>query len=57
MHLEKTGKIYCAWCPYHENENFTGVYFGFDYKGVYKYPNWKLITKYKKQWMKNLKKD
>jgi len=56
QYLANSGKIHCSFCPYHKNENFTGVYFGFDYKGVYLYPNWKLTTKVRKQWMKNFKK-
>ena len=53
MYLERNGKIRCTYCKYHENENRTNKYYG-GYKlnkGV-RYPNWKLVSKNSKQWMK-----
>lgn len=50
-HLESTGKIHCAYCRYHKGENKTTKYYG-GYEDDIKYPNWKLVSKNKKQWMK-----
>lgn len=49
-YLEDTGRIHCSWCPYHRRENAD-----FQWEGL-GYPNWKLISKNKKQWMKKPKK-
>ena len=56
-HLERKGKIRCAWCRYNKGENSTQDWYGGhwndeinDYK--IKYPSWKLSTKNRKQWMK-----
>ena len=51
--LEHTGKIRCSYCGYHENENAGKKkwYGGYDEKNI-RHPNWKLITKNRKQWMK-----
>lgn len=64
--LERNGQIKCSFCNYHNGENYNGKYYGTI--GVWKwnipnvgdrpyikrvrYPNWKLVTKNKKQWMK-----
>lgn len=62
-HLEKTGKIHCSYCGYHSNENSDKKWYGgFIYddmevcrgkrKGTNtRYPNWKLVSKNRKQWM------
>lgn len=63
--LEDDGELHCARCRYHDNENRTGKYYGGcvrigyiggDYKNPIEYwsisnPNWKLVSKQKKQWM------
>jgi hypothetical protein len=56
-HLERTGKIHCAICKYHHNENNgeKKYYGGYTLKNVklkMTYPNWKLVSKNKKQWTK-----
>ena len=54
MYLEQKGKIRCCWCGYHVGENQTNKWYGvYDYgdKIFKRYPNWKLSTKNKKQWM------
>jgi len=62
-HLEKTGKIHCGYCGYHSNENRTTKWYGgFVYddmetcrgkrKGTNtRFPNWKLVSRNRKQWM------
>ena len=69
LHLERTGKIYCARCPYHGIENNTKKWYGS--RGIWRcnistsltlykiedsprvrHPNWKLVSKNRKQWMK-----
>jgi ribosome modulation factor len=50
------GAINCSRCPYHRGENRTKYYGGFTDRSV-AYPNWKLVSKNRKQWMpKPLKK-
>ena len=56
-YLERKGRIHCSRCPYHRNENVTHNWYGGHYEeslGKYKirYPNWKLVSKHPKQWMK-----
>jgi len=55
-HLENTGKIHCSRCKYHDNENKTtksyGGYTRHNGKLPITYPNWKLVSKNRKQWMK-----
>lgn len=63
-YLEKKGKIHCSYCGYHKHENKTTKWYGgFIYddmetcggkrKGTNTtYPNWKLVSKNRKQWMK-----
>ena len=46
-HLEAIRDISCSFCRYHRCENRTSKYY--DTEG--RKPNWKLITKNKKQWM------
>lgn len=66
-YLKHTGKIKCSYCKYHDGENsshnFYGGWFDDDEivnngnniikvgKNKVKFPNWKLITKNRKQWM------
>lgn len=53
MYLESKGKIHCSYCGYHCNENRTSKYYGGyaeNKKGI-RYPNWKLVSKSRKQWM------
>ena len=59
--LENRGKIRCSWCPYHGGENDTKEWFGsinwWKKPTVIvrtKYPNWKLVSKNKKQWMNKM---
>jgi len=50
--LEKKGEISCSWCGYHRGENsdykFYNVTIGTK-DGIF--PNWKLVSKNRKQWM------
>lgn len=62
-YLEHSGKLRCSYCGYHKSENSTKKWYGgFVYddmevcrgkrKGTNtKYPNWKLVSKNRKQWM------
>lgn len=51
-YLEHKGKIHCSYCKYHNNENRTTNYYGGYTEDGIKYPNWKLVSKNRKQWMK-----
>jgi hypothetical protein len=56
-YLEGKGKISCTYCRYHRNENGKGrgYYGGYERtNGHVKiiYPNWKLVSSNRKQWMK-----
>ena len=63
-YFEKTGKIHCSYCGYHRNENKTSKWYGgiiYDdmetccgkRKGINtRFPNWKLVSRNRKQWMK-----
>ena len=56
-YLEGVARIHCAHCSYHQDENYDGGYYGEYYsyqnkKSMMKYPNWKLVSKNQKQWMK-----
>ena len=62
--LERDAKIHCSFCGYHKNENETNKWYGcFAFSEKYAnsmihYPNWKLVSKNRKQWMKKkLKKE
>lgn len=50
--LEATGKIFCSRCQYHCNENLHKKKWYGGYDGKIRYPNWKLVSKKRKQWMK-----
>jgi hypothetical protein len=50
-YLENTGKIYCSRCPYHGGENFHKKKWYGGFKEI-RYPNWKLVSKNRKQWIK-----
>lgn len=55
QHLESKGKIRCCYCGYHHGENDDkNWYGGFKENNRLKirYPNWKLVSKNRKQWMK-----
>jgi len=63
LHLEQRGKIHCSLCGYNRGENDERKWYGYyDYddmnicrgkKGTHtRYPNWKLVSKNRKQWMK-----
>lgn len=49
-YLSKVGKINCPHCPYHRVENYTGR--GYHGSKRAPYPNWKLVSKNRKQWQK-----
>jgi len=63
-HLEHQGKIHCSYCGYNRGENSTQKWYGgFVYddmetccgkrKGTNtRFPNWKLVSKNRKQWIK-----
>lgn len=55
-HLEHSGKIHCSYCGYHRGENDERKFYSIDTRtdGRFdtRYPNWKLVSKNKKQWMK-----
>lgn len=46
----KKNGIHCSYCKYHRGENRTNKYYG----GIneIRYPNWKLVSKNRKQWMR-----
>ena len=51
----KKNGIHCSYCKYHRNENKTTKWYGGfinDEKEKVRYPNWKLVSKNRKQWMK-----
>lgn len=53
--LESNKEISCCYCRYHRGENDDKKFYGEKYEGDIRYPNWKLYSKNKKQWMfKNL---
>jgi hypothetical protein len=53
FYLEQCGKIRCSYCGYHHNENSRGRgYYGGYVGDNIKHPNWKLVSKQPKQWMK-----
>jgi len=55
-YLEKKGKIHCSYCKYHRGENRTkkcyGGYVRMNGHMRINHPNWKLVSKNRKQWMK-----
>lgn len=42
--------IHCSYCRYHKGENKTTKHYGGTNKLLY--PNWKFVSKNRKQWMK-----
>ena len=47
--------IRCTYCRYHKGENKTTKWYGGWEDESLRYPNWKLVSKNRKQWMqKNL---
>lgn len=62
--LEDKGKIRCTYCAYHRSENDTRRWYGscaghsVIRESKIRNPNWKLVSKNRKQWMnKPLKKE
>jgi hypothetical protein len=58
--LEMSGEISCAYCPYNKHENRKTKYYGGRVKSEddrqnVNFPNWKLVSKNRKQWMKKPK--
>lgn len=51
-YLESKGKIRCGYCKCHSNENNNNKWYGGIKGGDIRYPNWKLVSKNRKQWMK-----
>jgi predicted dithiol-disulfide oxidoreductase (DUF899 family) len=56
FYLAHSGKIYCSYCRYNRGENDTRKWYSIDTRAnghiEARYPNWKLVSKNKKQWMK-----
>jgi len=60
FYLEHNGKIHCSRCKYHRGENSDKKWYGgyayddieYGFKRRIKFPNWKLVSKNRKQWMK-----
>ena len=53
IHLEQRGGIHCSYCKYHRGENDDRKWYGKSLRcNKFKYPNWKLVSKNQKQWMK-----
>lgn len=51
-YLDHQGDISCSYCRYHLGDNLDHNLYGtYGGKGHMKYPNWKLVSKNKKQWM------
>lgn len=51
-YLKIGGDIRCSYCKYHKVENYNGDWYGGYKKDNIKYPNWKMVSKNRKQWMK-----
>jgi len=53
------GGISCGYCRYHRGENNTNRFYGGYLKdcniNTIRFPNWKLVSKNTKQWMKSTK--
>ena len=49
-YLERKGEIHCSYCGYHRGENKTSKWYG-GFENT-RFPNWKLVSKNRKQWMK-----
>lgn len=44
----------CTWCRYHLGDNLDHKLYGeYASRGKMRFPNWKLVSKNKKQWMGN----
>ena len=53
MYREQKGIIHCSFCQYHCGENRTTKWYGSSLNDdKIRYPNWKLVSKNRKQWMK-----
>ena len=53
-YLEVDGDIRCSYCKYNKGENSNMIGYG-GFEEDLKYPNWKMVSKNKKQWMKKPK--
>jgi hypothetical protein len=53
FYLEQKSRIHCSYCGYHRGENLSGkkCYGGYSETSI-RHPNWKLVSKQPKQWMK-----
>lgn len=52
FYLEQKGEIMCSYCGYHRGENSDKKWYG-GYDDISMiHPNWKLVSKQPKQWMK-----
>ena len=52
IHLEQTGKIHCSRCGYNRGENDKRKWYGKTKNDKkIRFPEWKLVSKNKKQWM------
>jgi len=54
-YLECRGELNCSYCFYHSGENYDKKWYGdriSNKKEDIRYPNWKLVSKNKKQWQK-----
>lgn len=51
INLERTGKIRCSMCKYHKGENYSTKWYGGFENEKLRYPNWKLSSNKRKQWM------
>jgi len=55
FYQEQSGKLRCSYCKYHRGENCKNKYYGsfdkFDNISNIRHPNWKLVSKNRKQWM------
>lgn len=54
-YLEVDGNICCSYCKYNGGENSKKEWYGGFEKNSVKYPNWKIVSKNRKQWMKKPK--
>jgi hypothetical protein len=50
-YLEHNGEIHCSRCGYHRGENDERKWYGESYRDRLRFPNWKLVSKNRKQWM------
>jgi hypothetical protein len=52
VYLEQKGLIHCSYCSYHRGENDEGrKWYGKANHDRLRFPNWKLVSKNRKQWI------